>query len=98
MTRIKNTTQDFTAENTFSEWIDVVAGFINVTIESVGTGCTLTVQKRFKAEDGTAFDVAAYTSIGAKDLLYEPESAVQYRIGVKTGGYGSGTATGRISQ
>lgn len=98
MTRIKNVTKDFTAQNTFSEWIDTEKGFVNVAIASVGTGCTLTVQKRFKDGDGAALDVASYTSVGAKDPLYEPESSVQYRIGVKTGGYGSGTATGRISQ
>jgi hypothetical protein len=82
-----------TAQNTFSAPVSVY-GYFSVSISGI-SGSTVWVQRSF---NGTTWkDVKAYTA-DAEDVGYEPERDIWYRVGVKTGGFGSGTILGRISQ
>ena len=83
-----------TAQNTFSAPISV-HGYFNVSISGISSS-TVYIQRSFN--NGTTWkDVKAYTA-DAEDAGYEPERDIWYRVGVKTGGFGSGTILGRISQ
>lgn len=83
-----------TAEDTYTEWISVHKMF-NVSISGI-SGDAVYLQKTF--DGGTTIkDVASFTA-DLEAQWEEPEWGVQYRLGVKTGGYGAGTILCRISQ
>lgn len=87
-------TSQITAANSFS---DAVALYGRFNLSLSGTWvATVTVQRSFDA-GVTWMDVAAYSSKG-EYIGEEIESGVQYRLGVKTGDYTSGTVIGRLSQ
>ncbi len=74
------------AQNTFSNSIDIPAGYFSVSVQGTFVG-TITLQKTY---DGgfVWYDVDTF-SIAGENVGLEPEGA-KYRIGVKTGGFTSG--------
>lgn len=95
-------TADITAENTFTDWIkpkrpsdinDANTFFLNISIAGTWAG-TVTLQRRFSSTD-SARDVENFTS-NAEEALYDHEEFSEYRIGIKTGNYTSGTASVRL--
>ena len=86
-------TKSIAAQNTFSDEI-TIQGYFNVSVTGIAGGTEVTVQRQ-TGVDGTAFtDVDSFTA-DIETYGYEPE-AVQYKIGVKTGDYGSGTCKVRL--
>jgi hypothetical protein len=79
------------AQNTFSPAIQIVGGF---DISISGTfSATATAQR---SEDGTNWrDVKSWT-LPAEETGYDP-ILTYYRVGVKTGGYTSGTVVASIN-
>lgn len=104
MAVVKVVSETATAENTFTDWIsatehvqrsDPGVGWLNLSVSGTFVA-TVTLQRRF-ADDQTARDVEAYTAVTDKSIVdYEP--GVEYRVGVKTGGYGSGSVVMRLSK
>lgn len=86
-------TKSITAQNTFSDEI-TVQGYFNVSVTGIAGGTEVTVQ-RISGVDGTNYtDVDSFTA-DTETYGYEPE-ALTYRIGVKTGDFGSGTCKVRL--
>ena len=86
-------TKSITAQNTFSDEI-TIQGYFNVSVTGIAGGTVVTVQRQ-TGVDGTTFtDVDTFSS-NTETYGYEPE-AVQYKIGVKTGDFGSGTCKVRL--
>ena len=87
-------TATITAQNTFTDWIDIWGKF-NVSISGI-SGDTVFVQRSI---DGgtTVKDVKSYTA-DQEESGEEVERGWQYRIGVKTGGYSAGTILVRLSR
>lgn len=101
---VRKVTATLTAENTYTDWIDLDDGTrrhdpgfgrLNVSISGTWAG-TLTLQRRF-ADDTTARDVETYTA-NYEDAILDMEPGIDYRIGFKTGDFSSGTATVRLSK
>lgn len=89
-----STTKAITAANTYSDALDVgpFGPYFNVSVWGTFSA-TATLQRSF--DNGTTWlDVASY-NVPVEDFGIEPEGAI-YRIGVKTGGYTSGTINVRI--
>jgi len=85
--------KSITAENTFSDEL-TVQGYFNVSIVGIAGGTEVTVQRQ-TGVDGTAFtDVDSFTE-DTETYGYEPE-LVLYKIGVKTGDFGTGTCKVRL--
>lgn len=85
-----------TEHNTFSAWVPLKGAF-NVSISGIAGGTIVTVQRRFlKPSTGSALDVDTFSADG-EFAGFEAEDDVEYRIGVKTGEFGSGTCAVRIS-
>jgi len=106
-------TESVAAENTFTDWISPKSqkrsgsdrkGFLDLVISGTWSG-TVTVQKRYGHGSGSEsdrtytdpFDVVSYTANTVK-LIEDSSDAVQYRVGIKTGNYTSGTAAVRLDQ
>jgi hypothetical protein len=102
-------TVDLTAQNTFSAWLKPIKrgssgfdseGFLDIMTSGTWAG-TLTVQKRHfhgtPAVYTDPYDVEDFTANLTK-LIEDRSTTVEYRIGFKTGGYGSGTAAVRLEQ
>ena len=81
-------------ENTYTTAI-YISGYFNLSISGTWAG-TVTVQRSWDL--GTSWvDVSTYTA-NTQKVGFEPEENIQYRVGIKTGGYTSGTAVMRLSQ
>ena len=87
-------TRSITAENQFTDPA-ILTGYFNVSISGTWAA-TVTVQRSFDL-GSTWFDVDKWTA-NAEEYGLEPEREVQYRAGIKTGDYTSGTAVVRLSQ
>jgi hypothetical protein len=87
-------TRSITAENLFTDAAEIV-GYFNVSISGTWTG-TVTVQRSFD-QGSTWYDVASWVA-NTEEYGFEPERDVQYRVGIKTGHYDSGTCAVRLSQ
>jgi hypothetical protein len=86
------TTKAISAENTFSDVVNL-EGYFNISISGTFVA-TVTVQRSY---DGiTWHDVDSWTA-PSEEVGFDPEFR-QYRIGVKTGGYTSGTVNVRIGE
>lgn len=86
-----------TAENMFTDAIYLYGEF-NIMVW--GTFVATVVVQRYFEDIAAWLDVGSegtYTTV-AQEVGNEPEAKVLYRIGVKTGGYSSGTANVRIGQ
>lgn len=80
-----------TAENSWTDWITIQGDFsISITGDAVATW---TLQRKFpdQAEIGTFKNYATNT----EDNLVQPKKA-QFRLGVDTGAYTSGTGVCKI--
>lgn len=82
------------SENLFTDAAEI-HGYFNISISGTWAG-TVTVQRSFDS-GSTWFDVATWTD-NTQEYGFEPERDVQYRAGIKTGDFESGTAVVRISQ
>ena len=93
-----NLSKAITAQNVWTDPVSVNApesargNDFNVSIWGTFVA-TVTVQRSFD-QGATWLDVASYTA-PIEDIGFEPEAAM-YRIGVKTGGFTSGTVNVRI--
>jgi hypothetical protein len=87
-------TKSITAENTFSDSISLSQKF-NVSLSGTWVA-TVFLQRSF--DGGTTWvDVKSWTA-NTQEAGEEPESGILYRLGVKTGGFTSGTVVCRLSQ
>lgn len=86
-------TKSITAENTFSDTIKV-QGYFNLSITGVAGGSIVTVQKQSGVDGEVWTDVDTFTS-DIETFGFEAERK-NYRVGVKTGEFGSGTTKVRI--
>lgn len=95
-------TASLIAENTFTEWINPKQAFskgidnthfMNISVAGTWSG-TATLQRRFGSSD-FARDVANFLD-NAEESLYDHEEGVEYRLGIKTGNYTSGTCIVRL--
>lgn len=86
-------TASVTAENTFTSTLAVASGQ-RVAISSSGgaTSTTVTLQRRL---DGSNWrDVQSW--VADVEATYQADAAAELRLGVKTGGFGSGTQVCRL--
>ncbi len=91
---VKLITRSIAAENLFSDG-GIFVGLFNLSISGTWTG-TVTVQRSFDS-GSTWLDVMTKTA-NTEEYGTEPEGGIQYRAGIKTGDFGSGTAVIRLSQ
>jgi hypothetical protein len=82
-----------TAENTFSDNL-VIQGYFNLSITGIAGGTIVTVQRQSGVDLKVYKDVDTFSS-DIETYGYEPE-AIRYKIGVKTGDFGSGTCKVRL--
>lgn len=87
-------TASITAENTFTDWV-AVQKFGHVSVSGISDS-TVTVQRSFD-EGSTIKDVESFTADFEK-IIQGSQSTVWYRVGVKTGNYGTDTIACRVSQ
>jgi hypothetical protein len=80
------------AENTFTDAVRLGGNF-NISIQGTFSA-TVFVQRSY--DNSNWYDVDSFTS-ATEQTGFEPEY-IWYRLGVKTGGYTSGTANVRIGQ
>jgi hypothetical protein len=86
------------AENGWTSWVRVKKGTrqLSVSISGLTAGdATVTLQGR--KEGGTEVDVTTFTA-DARGIINEAEDTAEYRIGVKTGEYTSGTIIVRLGK
>lgn len=83
-------TKSISAENTFTDVVNI-EGYFNVSISGTFSA-TVTVQR--STDKSTWMDVDSFTA-PTEVVGFDPEH-MWYRIGVKTGGYTSGTVEVRI--
>ena len=83
-------TATITAENTFTSTV-FFYGFFNFSASGTfANGNIVTVQRSI--DGSTWHDVDTFTGI-EEAVGFEPEPAMRYRAGVKTGEFGSGSST-----
>ena len=91
---LKSVEASITAQNTFTDAIVLYnKGYANFSLSGTWAG-TVTVQRKL-FEDTSWKDVKTYTA-NAEKSIYDCEFGVQYRAGIKTGEYTSGTAVIKI--
>ena len=83
-----------TAQNTFTTALDV-QGYFSLSVDGIAGGSIVTVQRSFDA-GSTWKDVETYTA-DIETYGFEPEP-VSYRVGIKTGDFGSGTTVVRLGR
>ena len=83
------------AQNTFTPAMKI-RGKFNLSLSGTWVA-TVFVQRAYEDAPTTWFDVQSYTA-NIEDIGEEAEEGVLYQVGVKTGGYTSGTVVVRISQ
>lgn len=81
-----------TAENQFTNWLTVDGQLLDIHIAGV-VDSAVTLQKKF-TDNGTVYDEKAYTA-DDHEVLEMPGRAM-YRLGVKTGVFGTDTPYLRI--
>jgi len=93
------TTKTISAANTFTDPVMVHAGYFSLSISGLSDS-TVTVQKSYDVDDedavGNWVDVDTFTA-NAEEVGFEPENRV-YRVGIKTGDYGSDTVVIRLGK
>ena len=83
-----------TAQNTFTDWA-ALRGNADISVSGVSDS-TVTVQRSF--DGGTTIkDIEQFTSDFEK-VIDAAEQGALYRVGVKTGDYGTDTILAEISQ
>tara|TARA_S200002703_G_C3800562_1_gene247387 strand:+ start:4229 stop:4540 length:312 start_codon:yes stop_codon:yes gene_type:complete len=93
------TIKTISAENTFTDAVLVRAGYFSLSISGLSDS-TVTVQKSYQNVDNQAVtewvDVDTFTA-DAEEVGFEPENRI-YRVGIKTGDYGSDTVIIRLGK
>lgn len=87
-----------TAQNTFCDPVrPVTERTVNLSVGGSGWTATVTLQRSFD-NGSTWLDVDSWTA--PAERIFDPgtEGKVIYRLGVKTGGFTSGTIPVRLSQ
>lgn len=82
------------AQNTFTSTLDV-QGYVSLSVDGIAGGTIVTVQRSYDA-GSTWKDVESYTA-DIETYGFEPEP-VLYRVGVKTGEFGTGTVSVRLGR
>ena len=90
----KVVTASITAENSFTDWIEL-KGIFDISVGGSGWTATVTLQRSFDSGT-TKLNVEPFTSATEKYVI--AGSKAYYRIGVATGDFGSGTIPVRIQQ
>lgn len=71
------------------------SGFLNISVYGAAWAGTVYLQRTF--DSGTTwYDVTTFTK-NAQKALVDQEAGVRYRIGMKSGGYTSGSVAVRLS-
>ena len=83
-----------TAQNTFTEWA-ALRGNADVSVPGVSDS-TVTVQRSFDGGD-TIKDIEAFTADFEKTIDAGEQGAL-YRVGIKTGDYGTDTVVCQVSK
>ena len=101
---VKAVTATATAENMFTDWVSPTSqiprsdkghGRLNLSVSGTFVA-TVTLQRRF-ADDSVAKAVETYTAATEQTVVdYEP--GVEYRVGVATGNFTSGSVSLRLSK
>ena len=94
MPKIVEKKKTITAQNTFTDWAQI-KGEADLSISGV-TDSTVTVQRTLD-EGVTIKDIESFGSDTEK-LITGSVSGIRYRVGVKTGNYGTDTVLVEISQ
>lgn len=97
----RTVTASVTAENTFTNWLQLSGGGeFTLSVSGIAGGTVVTLQRANNPADATNIqsgeieDVETYSSDTNPDKLgRDPAYRTFYRAGVKTGAYGSGTTT-----
>ena len=93
----QNVPKTITAQNTFSDWLTLEPG-MRFSLNVWGTfSAVVTLPKTYDGGTTVLDDEINFTSPVNEISLPAPESA-QYRIGVKTGDYTSGTVNVRLGR
>ena len=87
-------TASITAQNTFTDWA-AIRGNADISASGI-TNSTVTVQRSFDG-GSTIKDIESFTADFERTVDGSEQGAV-YRLGVKTGEYGSDTIACEISQ
>ena len=87
-------TETITAQNTFTDWAEI-AGDGHISVSGISDS-TITVQRSFD-EGSTIKDVESFVADFEK-VINGGGSRVFYRVGIKTGDYGTDTVVCRVSQ
>lgn len=90
----KSVSRSITAENLYTDAI-LLVGYFNLSISGTWAG-TVTVQRSFDS-GSTWHDVDTWTE-NTQEYGLEPENGTQYRAGIKTDEFSSGTCVVRLSQ
>ena len=94
MTKTTVRTASLTAENTYSGPVEL-RGLFNFSLSGTWVA-TVHLQRSFDV-GASWLDVDSFTG-NVETFGTEPEDAVYYRLGVKTGNFTSGKIAGRLSQ
>ena len=87
-------TATITAQNTFTAWVGL-RGNGDVSVSGISDS-TVTVQRSFDG-GSTVKDIESFTSDFERTVDASEQGAV-YRVGVKTGNYGTDTILAEVSQ
>jgi len=90
----KVVTVSVTGANEFSDAIELT-GYFNLSISGTWVG-TVTIQRSYDS-GSTWHDVDTWTA-NTEEYGLEPEKGIQYKVGIKTGAYTSGTCVLRLGQ
>lgn len=90
----KLTTRTVTAANQFTDAVGLV-GYFNLSVSGIWVG-TVTVQRSYDS-GSTWFDVDTWIA-NTQEYGLEPERGIQYRVGIKTDEFTSGSCVLRLSQ
>lgn len=90
---IGSVTATLVAENTWTDWI-AIKGKFNVSISGI-SGDTVRVERSI--DGGTTKKTVKEYTADKEESGEEVEHGWIYRIGVKTGGYSTGTVLARLS-
>lgn len=94
MAKIVEVKKTITAQNTFTDWAQIKRN-ADLSISGVSDS-TVTVQRSFD-EGTTIVDIESFDS-NTEKLITGSVSGIHYRVGVKTGNYGTDTVLVEISQ
>jgi len=94
MPKIVEKKATLTAQNTFTEWAQI-KGVADLSISGVSDS-TVTVQRSF--DNGTTVKDIESFNVDTEKTIECSVSGIRYRVGIKTGDYGTDTVLVEISQ